>query len=813
MPSFPCHPIPLPKITHLFLLCTSAALAGPMVHHIEYVTPRAGQRGTTVEVTIEGSFIKEAKEALFYRPGIRCVELKSLPLLPEPRSTIHGGFIEGNVTAKFQIDADCPLGLHPFKLRTATELTTLSTFAVTRFPIVKEAQEDQTVPMTSAVLGRMDTKQVGDVDVYRVTGRQGEHLSVEVDSVWLTEKFYAGSEFDLTARILDASGKELARNDDSALHLQDPVLSTLLPADGEYRVEVKQRVFNSGGNCYYIAHIGSNHRPLAVYPAGGMKGEKLAATLLGDAAGDEAMQVTLPAQTGDFHFNDTMPSPLLMRVSEFPNVLEAKDADETAVSALPAALNGKIEAAGDADSFRVKAKAGDRWRVRVFARSLGTPLDPRLTIRQAEAETDDMTADDSALTDRNLWAMSRQIQRKELMDPAVIWEPKTDGDYLINITDMRGLGDPTSVYRIEVEPVREEINTFIQARVIDMVECPRLTSIAVPQGGRWTVNVSLIDAPGSRYKGELDLVVSGLPEGVRMIAPRVLPGQRQAPVQFIAEAGTKPQTALISITCKATDGTPLLSRPQQSFPFLGHSGGHAWHSFVVHDYAFAVTEPTPYQIDVEQPTIPLSQNGELTLPVKITRKPGFDEAIEHQFDWVPPGVEGEPTLTIPAGKNEGTLRLSASPSAAPGTYRLAMTASTTGGSYYLGAGRIRASSAFIDITIAQPYIALKSNPTAVRRGEKAQVVWDVEHKKPFEGEAEATLLGLPKGVSVIANPKLKSGDKQLIFDITATNEALLGQYKELSCEITVTEHGQQIRQRTGKGILRVDPALQQAQLK
>ena len=285
------------------------------------------------------------------------------------------------------------------------------------------------------------------------------------------------------------------------------------------------------------------------------------------------------------------------------------------------------------------------------------------------------------------------------------------------------------------------------------------------------------------------------------------------PVQFIADAGTKPQTALISITCKATDGTPLLSRSQQSFPFLGHSGGHAWHSFVVDDYAFAVTEPAPYQIDVEQPTIPLSQNGELTLPVKITRKPGFDEAIEHQFDWVPPGVEGEPTLTIPAGKNEGTLRLSASTSAAPGTYKLAMTASTAGGSYYLGAGRTRVSSAFFDITIAQPYIAVKSNPASVRRGEKAQVVWDIEHKKPFEGEAEAVLLGLPKGVSVVNAPKLKAGDKQLIFEIAATSEALLGQYKELSCEITVSERGQQFRQRMGKGILRVDPAMQKSALK
>jgi hypothetical protein len=62
-------------------------------------------------------------------------------------------------------------------------------------------------------------------------------------------------------------------------------------------------------------------------------------------------------------------------------------------------------------------------------------------------------------------------------------------------------------------------------------------------------------------------------------------------------------------------------------------------------------------------------------------------------------------------------------------------------------------------------------------------------------------------------PKLKAGDKKLVFEIAATGESLLGQYKELSCEITVTERGQQIRQRMGKGILRVDPALQQALLK
>jgi len=84
-------------------------LLEPVQPLLGWIYPAGGQRGTTIEVTIEGAFIKQPQEVLFYRPGIRCVELKSLASLPEPRSTIHGGFIEDSVQAKLQIDADCPL--------------------------------------------------------------------------------------------------------------------------------------------------------------------------------------------------------------------------------------------------------------------------------------------------------------------------------------------------------------------------------------------------------------------------------------------------------------------------------------------------------------------------------------------------------------------------------------------------------------------------------------------------------------------------------------------------------------------------------
>lgn len=804
------------------LFCLLApCFAGPMVHHIEFVTPRAGQRGTTVDVKLEGAFIKEAREILFYRPGIKCTEVKPLPSLSEPRSTIHSGFVQDIVQCRFEIAPDCPLGLHPFKLRTATELSMLSTFAVTAFPIVDEGEDRQgvndtqekakVVALNTSVRGRMDDSQFADVDLYRVTGKAGTHLSVEVDSVRLSEKFYGGSEFDLMARLLDAEGHELARNDDSALHLQDPIVSTILPRDGDYFVEIKQRVFNPGSNCYYLASIGSNKRPLAVYPAGGPAGKPLQAMLIGDPTGIIGQTIALPADAGDFDFFDDMPSPLPLRVSSYDNVLENREEEETTVAALPVALNGIIEAAGDVDNFRLTAKKGERWRVRVFGRSLGSPLDPRLTIRRVGAEASEVEDDDATLQERGFYALGGQIQRQEKLDPSLVWEPKEDGDYVLSLSDMRGLGDALSVYRVEIEPARDEVNTFVFAPVIDSVECPRLTSIAIPQGNRWTVNISLAEAQGNRFKGEMELVADGLPKGVTMNAPRITAGTKQTQVQFIAEPNTPPQVALIALQVKAVDGTPLVSHSQQGFPFLNHSGGHAWHTLLVDKFALAVTEAAPFTLELVQPPIPLSQNGELALPVKVTRRAGFNEALEFQCDWLPPGVRSEPTVTIPEGQSEGVMHITADSGAKNGTFQMAVTASTTGGSYYLGAGRTRASTNFINLVVAEPYVLLKNHPSAVRRGGKAQVVWDVENKKAFEGEAEAILVGLPKGVSVIGKPKLKSGDSQLVFDVAAGDEALLGQYKELTCEIVVKEKGQEIRQRSGKGILRVDPALTSSQ--
>lgn len=794
------------------------SLAGPMVHHIEAVSPRAGALGSDVEVTIEGAYIKEPRGIVFFKPGIECLNVKSLPSLASPRNTIHGGFIEDKVSATFRIAPNAAPGRYPFKLRTATELSTTATFIVTKYPCIEEmettqGQNDslataQPVPLNTTVRGRMTSTQVADVDLYKVSSKAGAHLSVEVDSTWISDKFYADNEFDLTVRILDATGKELLRNDDSALHIQDPIASIITPADGDYYVEIKQRLMKGADRVNYIASIGNQPRPLAVYPAGGKAGETLHATLLSDPAGPVKTAISLPPEAGDFQFFNDMPSPLPMRVSKFDNVLEA--GPETPVPSLPAALNGIISTPGETDIFKVHVKKGDRWLVRVFGRSLGTPIDPRITIRAEGDSQPELEADDSTMADRGFPSVARQIQRKEMLDPSVVWLPKKDGVYSISVTDMRGIGSPDSVYRIEIEQPPDRIDTFIHARVIDAVECPRINGIAIPSGDRCAVTIYLAEGQGNRYAGEVDLVAEGLPEGVTMLAPRVRNGQRSVPVVFTAAKDVKPQHGRIRLKCQATDGTPLLSDSQQSFAFVSHSGGHAWQSFTVDAFAFAITEPPPYSIEVVPPKIALSQNGELPLAIRIHRSAGFKDPIEIQADWTPDGVRGEPTVTIPEGATEGVLKVFADTSTAPNVWQTAITSSTTGGSYYLGAGRIRTATSLFTFEVSEPYVLLKNKPSSVRRENHSEVRWDVETRKPFAGTATATLLGLPKGVTAAKEVTLVPDAKQLTFEINASPDALLGQYKELACELTFTVNGELIRQRLGKGILRVDPALNRA---
>jgi hypothetical protein len=421
--------------------------AGAMLKHLERVSPRIGQRGTTLEISIQGAHLDDPREIVFDRPGIRAVSIEPMSKLPGSQGLAHGGRIDQEVKCRLEIAPDCALGEHRFRLRTATQLSSLATFHVSPFLMVDEKENNDTlakaqeVPLNVTVRGRVGAGARGDTDLYRVPAKAGARLSVELDCVRLADVHYGDSEYDLALRVLDASGREIAANDENPLHSQDPVLSVKLPPEiGDHVfVEVRRSVF-AGGDVPYALHIGEFERPLAVYPPGGPAGEKVSVRLLGDPLGERQAEISVPATPGDFEYLGDAPSALRLRSFAGPNVLEQEQAGagETRVERLPAALNGILAKTGEEDCFRVSVKKGERYRVRVLASGLGSPLDPALSIRKADTDAPEITGDDAdlKLPDR----MSQDI-----FDPTVIWEPKADGEYLVQIRANEGTG-PTGVY-------------------------------------------------------------------------------------------------------------------------------------------------------------------------------------------------------------------------------------------------------------------------------------------------------------------------------------------------------------------------------
>jgi len=231
------------RVGHRFLTVAaligafSGSLAAEPRYMIDYLLPRGGGLGATVSVEFHGVFLENPREILFYQPGIKVSDFVSFAKPGE-------GF-----KVKFQIAPDCPVGEHVLRVRTATSLSDAVTFWVSRFQTVYEFEDKigqndtppnaKPIPMNVTVEGQILPGPDMDVDMYRVEAQQGQRISVEVEAARLGTLHFGG-ENDLAVRVLDAAGTMIGRNDDSALYVQDPVLSVLAPRDGSYFVEIKQ---------------------------------------------------------------------------------------------------------------------------------------------------------------------------------------------------------------------------------------------------------------------------------------------------------------------------------------------------------------------------------------------------------------------------------------------------------------------------------------------------------------------------------------------------------------------------------------------
>jgi hypothetical protein len=477
---------------------------------------------------------------------------------------------------------------------------------------------------------------------------------------------------------------------------------------------------------------------------------------------------------------------------------------------LPVAINGVIESRGETDWFRFSAKKGDRYRVRTYAATLDSELDARVIIKPAEGNLakQQWDEDDSRWEPHDLTGHHYRHQTKLRLDPVFMFEPKTDGDWLIGISDTRREGGPRHVYRVEFEPhIDSAFVTHEPARSQNALARDR---VVLFPGRRSTRPLLIQKGFGSTYNEPLQLRAEGLPAGVTMEAPPFRQGDGNVPVTFIAEPGVKPIATLVDLIVEPVDPTAresfrggfvMNTRPTD------RRGGFAMCFRITRRLALAVVEGAAFDLAVDPPRTPLVHNGTLDLTVRVNRQPGFAGAVYLEADWLPPGVERQPPLIIKAAETAGTYRLKAGPKAVVGDFPFIITGREyEGGDPISGTGFHYVCSPSVPVTVGEPHLIVTLLRAAIERGQAGTITAEINHHKPFAGEAELRLGRLPFGVEQIEPiPRATSRDTTATFHVKVTKDCLTGLYRDIYCEALVQEKGQTIREESGSGMLRVDP--------
>ncbi len=259
--------------------------------------------------------------------------------------------------------------------------------------------------------------------------------------------------------------------------------------------------------------------------------------------------------------------------------------------------------------------------------------------------------------------------------------------------------------------------------------------------------------------------------------------------------------SLSTVTAELTDKSqPLLSRfRQQTWLVRGTNNVPVWNHWADRA-AVTVVQPAPFTIRVEEPKAPLVQSGSKELKVIAEKTAPFDGRIAVRLLYDFPGLSSHQGIGIEPGQTEAIIPLTTSGDAWARDWKIVVVAEADVN------GPVRASSEFVTVRVAAPYLAMTYPPAATEPGKSIDYPIGIEIRTPFEGSAKVDLIGLPPGVTTTSQ-EITKDSKQVVFPLTVAADARVGHHKQLFCQVLIMENGERVVHSIGGGELRIDEPL------
>ena len=433
------------------------------------------------------------------------------------------------------------------------------------------------------------TSDGGKSDRYRFQVQAGQRVAVEVLTLPIR------STMDPVVRLVDADGTVLAMADDGAAGPECRLSHTFAKA-GDCWLEVRDNAYKTGAG--YHLRLGdfpiiSHAFPLAV--------QRGTTTQIGFAGADGAAAVASEVAVA----NDCEDSSLTVAarlpggrssawarvvVHDAPQVVEpAGSQGMTAALTIPVGISGRLDNAGERDSYRLMGTKGHAVRIAARTRSLGCATVPRMRIigvgpNAADAASHKLIAENDS---RNSAESTLDFTFPE------------DGEYRLEVTDLAGRGGLDFGYFLAVErvpPVVVELKPVAATRESFAIEAGR--------------GCAAVDVKVTRtgYDGEVVISLAGEASGLGVVNPVIPAKTTETRLYLAADAGwTEESSALVrlraecpgepsSSTSVVSTAVRRLKEPHVPFPPEWADGVLSIAGVKAGEALFAIEPPAPVSL-------------------------------------------------------------------------------------------------------------------------------------------------------------------------------------------------------------------------
>ncbi len=340
----------------------------------------------------------------------------------------------------------------------------------------------------------------GEMNRYRFQASKGQRLVISAKARELIPYVPDGVPgwCQAVLRIRDATGKELAYNDDFRFN-PDPLIYFEVPEDGEYVLIINEALFRGRESFVYRITIGELPFVTGIFPLGGRVGEpvkidmdgwNLEKATMAPPPNDAKPGLHLLAATDGKSVSNSVPFAL----DTLPECLKGGPIDDPSKAqkvTLPIIVNGRVDRPGEWDIYEVEGKTGETIVVEVWARRLGSPLDSFIKVTGAEGKV-------IAINDDHFDAASGM--NTDHADSYLMVKLPANGKYFIHLGDTRRHGGKDYAYRLRIsQPLPDFELRLIPSRIV------------MPANGSAKVTVFAIRKDG--FDGPINLTFKDLPKG------------------------------------------------------------------------------------------------------------------------------------------------------------------------------------------------------------------------------------------------------------------------------------------------------------